>query len=381
VQHALRTTGVEAAAGKSNKLQRDKPYDSVVEALRVLFNRLLSSGPGNIARARDDLHRALDGHARVIADLVAEAGHVLGPTAPLAEVPAYIALTRAQNAICRVLEFFATAARPWWCFSTICNGPMPLRWGHCRADQPRARSPCLIGAYRDGEEMTGELADLVTMARTKQDRLVEIAVQPLSLKQRPAISAALPGHIPQFAALTDAIFSRAAAESVFINQLLRSLLDARSIRFDPLSNTWSWQTDDATATGAAGDLSSFMVAKLENLPLQSRRLLRHMACIGRKADMHLLTQLMKTPLRRCSTRPWSCQPAACSRGWRCLHVCARPRVRGGLCPLVCRTEGPRAHTHCCVAVGRDARGTGNLLFEIAITSKRPIRYTFRRTSG
>jgi putative NIF3 family GTP cyclohydrolase 1 type 2 len=183
VQHALRTTGVEAAAGKSNKLQRDKPYDSVVEALRVLFNRLLSSGPGNIARARDDLHRALDGHARVIADLVAEAGHVLGPTAPLAEVPAYIALTRAQNAICRVLEFFATAARPWWCFSTICNGPMPLRWGHCRADQPRARSPCLIGAYRDGEEMTGELADLVTMARTKQDRLVEIAVQPLSLKQ------------------------------------------------------------------------------------------------------------------------------------------------------------------------------------------------------
>jgi hypothetical protein len=70
---------------------------------------------------------------------------------------------------------------------------------------------------------------------------------------------------------------------------LRSLLDARSIRFDPLSNTWSWQTDDATATGAAGDLSSFMVAKLENLPLQSRRLLRHMACIGRKADMHLLT--------------------------------------------------------------------------------------------
>jgi hypothetical protein len=51
----------------------------------------------------------------------------------------------------------------------------------------------LIGAYRDGEEMTGELADLVAMARTKQDRLVEIAVQPLSLEATAqAISAALP---------------------------------------------------------------------------------------------------------------------------------------------------------------------------------------------
>jgi predicted ATPase len=106
-------------------LQRDKPYDSVVEALRVLFNRLLSSGPGNIARARDDLHRALDGHARVIADLVAEAGHVLGPTAPLAEVPAYIALTRAQNAICRVLEFFATAAPPGGVFRRSAMGRCP----------------------------------------------------------------------------------------------------------------------------------------------------------------------------------------------------------------------------------------------------------------
>ncbi|WP_298326355.1 AAA family ATPase, partial [Asticcacaulis sp.] len=210
VHYAIKTAGVASAAGKSDKLQRDKPYDAVAQVLRILFNRLLSAGEDEIESARVQLTQQLEGHGRAIVDLVPEAEPVLGVTPPLAEVSAQIALSRTQNAICRTLEFFATSARPLVLFFDDLQWADALTLGVIGAVISRAPEQlCLIGAYRDGDEITAELARLIGLARSGQSPFTELVVSPLSLEDtRRAIRASLPGNVPQMGDIGEMIHRR-----------------------------------------------------------------------------------------------------------------------------------------------------------------------------
>lgn len=294
VHYAIKATGAASASGKSDKLQRDKPYDSVAQVLRILFNRLLSAGEDEIEGARTHLLQQLEGHGRAIVDLVPEAEAVLGPTPPLAEVSAQTALSRTQNAVCRVLELFAASARPLVLFFDDLQWADDLTLGVIGALISRApKHLCVIGAYRDGDEITAELARLIELARSGQSPFTERVVNPLSIEDtRRAIRASLPGNVPQMDDIGEMIHRRTSGNPFFINQLLRTLLETGAIRFDPLSESWSWQPDGAKGAATPRDIASFMAEKLAGLPPETRHLVRHMACVGRTVNTDLLCALM-----------------------------------------------------------------------------------------
>ncbi|NUO88151.1 MAG: AAA family ATPase, partial [Cupriavidus sp.] len=104
--------GMPFASGKSDQLQLDIPYAPVAQMIRALTLPLLGEPEAALAPVRKRWLRALAGQGRAIAVLVPEAEHVLGRTAPLAEVPAQQAQARAQQAILATFATFADQGAP-----------------------------------------------------------------------------------------------------------------------------------------------------------------------------------------------------------------------------------------------------------------------------
>lgn len=308
IQHAIAATAATSATGKSDKLQRDNPYAAVTQVLKVLFNRLLTDGDSAISDARSALLNRLDGHGRLIVDLVPEAEHVLGPTAPVVDVPPHIGLMRTQNAILHTLDFFAVTARPLVLLLDDLQWADTLTIGVLETLIAQAPSQlCLIGAFRDREsDASTEPSTLLAAARAAQMPLTEIALAPLSLENTAdLVAAAMPGEVSDAAALIGTVYQRTNGNPFFVNQLLRSLFARKAIRHDPLSRRWFWVGAEVKLLPYSEDVAAFMAARLDELSDSGRALLRQMACIGREAPLWLLCAITgkEEPELRVLARP------------------------------------------------------------------------------
>lgn len=297
IQGAIAATAASFASGKSDKLQRDNPYAAVTQVLKVLFNRSLSDSDSEIAEARSSLLKRLDGHGRLIVDLVPEAEHVLGPTAPLVDVPPHIGLMRTQNAILHTLDFFAGTDRPLVLFLDDLQWADTLTLAVLEALIAHAPAHiCFIGAFRDREaDVSTEPSTLVKAARSGRMPLTEIALAPLSPESTAdLVAAAMPGEVSDVAPLIQMVFQRTSGNPFFVNQLLRSLFEGKAIRHDALYRQWFWVGAEVTQLPYSEDVAAFMAARLGELPHSRRELLRQMACIGREAPLSLLCAMTRT---------------------------------------------------------------------------------------
>ena len=107
IQRPIARRGGLFLAGKFEQYDRAVPYAPIVEALRGLCRQLLAAPEAALARSRTALLAALGPNGRLVADLVPELGHILGPQPAPADVGPGEAHNRFNLVFAALLRVFA----------------------------------------------------------------------------------------------------------------------------------------------------------------------------------------------------------------------------------------------------------------------------------
>ncbi|WP_454753448.1 trifunctional serine/threonine-protein kinase/ATP-binding protein/sensor histidine kinase [Cupriavidus necator] len=287
--------GVCFANGKSDQLQLDIPYAPVAQMIRALTLSLLGAPEAALAPLRERWLGALAGQGRAIAELVPEAGHVLGRTAPLSDVPAQQAQDRAETAILATFSAFADKGAPLVLFAD------DLQWADASTialleafTAQRPANLLLIAAYRDhGHDVEQRFSWLLHANRSGALPVTRIAVRPLAGQDLTELVAAALNEPPaRVEALARAVHAKTGGNPFFSYQLLRALVDDgvltyRNDRGDD-SGGWEWSEADAAQNRYTDSVVDLMTRRFARLPGVGTALLQQLACVGMRCEEGLL---------------------------------------------------------------------------------------------
>ncbi|MBB2919427.1 trifunctional serine/threonine-protein kinase/ATP-binding protein/sensor histidine kinase [Cupriavidus alkaliphilus] len=283
--------GMRVASGKSDQLQLDIPYAPVAQMIRALTLPLLGEPEAALAPVRERWLRALAGQGRAIAVLVPEAAHVLGRTAPLAEVPAQQAQARAQQAILATFSTFADQGAPLvLCFDD-------LQWADASTialleafTTQRPGNLLLIAAYRDhGNDVEQRFSWLLHASRADALPVTRIAVRPLAVWElTELVAAALNEPAPRVEALAQLVHAKTGGNPFFSYQLLRALVDDGVLAYRDERAGWHWDEADAAQHRYTDSVTDLITRRFARLPEAGTELLTQLACVGIRCEQSLL---------------------------------------------------------------------------------------------
>ncbi|PVY79883.1 putative ATPase [Cupriavidus alkaliphilus] len=283
--------GMRFASGKSDQLQLDIPYAPVAQMIRALTLPLLGEPEAALAPVRERWLRALAGQGRAIAVLVPEAAHVLGRTAPLAEVPAQQAQARAQQAILATFATFADQGAPLvLCFDD-------LQWADASTialleafTTQRPGNLLLIAAYRDhGNDVEQRFSWLLHASRAGELPVTRVAVRPLAVWElTELVAAALNEPAPRVEALAQLVHAKTGGNPFFSYQLLRALVDDGVLAYRDERAGWHWDEADAAQHRYTDSVTDLITRRFARLPEAGTGLLTQLACVGIRCEQSLL---------------------------------------------------------------------------------------------
>jgi hypothetical protein len=171
------------AAGRSERLECNLPYAVFAQALRGVVQQVLSQPEERLTAWRERCLAALDGHGKVILELVPELVQVIGPQPTLARVDPAESQRRFRRVFGAFLRALAAPTQPLVLFLD------DLQWVH--ASTPELIGELLahdgpghillVGAYRDSELVEGNASTLclTTLRSTRADAVHELSLAPL----------------------------------------------------------------------------------------------------------------------------------------------------------------------------------------------------------
>ncbi|SPC08025.1 trifunctional serine/threonine-protein kinase/ATP-binding protein/sensor histidine kinase [Cupriavidus oxalaticus] len=304
-RQAAAQTGARIAAGKSDQLQPDIPYAPVAQAIHALALGLPDAPPATIAPMRERWLGMLAGQGRVVAELVPEVGRVLGPAAPLANVPAQQAQARAQAALLATFAAFAAPGMPLVLFLD------DLQWADALTiallETFTLQPPggiLLIAAYRDhGQDVEQRFSWLRHANRSGALAATRIAVGPLAPDHLAELVGAVLDEPPaRIAALAHAVHDRTAGNPFFSCQLLRTLVDDGVLARQADGAGWDWHAAGVDDQHYPGDVADLMIRRFARLPRAGTGLLQQLACVGLRCDAGLLARVADVSAAQLASR-------------------------------------------------------------------------------
>ncbi len=284
------------AQGKSDQKQRDIPYAPLVQVLRSVIDQAMRRGEYGLRNLRESLLQRLDGHGRLVTDLVPTMELIVGPQLPLAEVPAHLAQTRMQRAILNTFVALGSALSPLVLFLDDLQwiDEQTLSVLKLLSAEPLENLLC-VGACREEEAQALFASDgLIETWRRSAIPLTEISLGPLSVEAvQEMIVTVLRNEPPAVASMAEIIHDKTAGNPFFVKQLLQALFEEGAIAFSAAARAWTWKTVDLLQYPYADNVVDFMIRRLDQIEPDAREMLRLMACIGPEVDGKLLSALLE----------------------------------------------------------------------------------------
>ncbi len=296
------------AAGKSERYKRDIPYSTLAQAFRALLRPLLGKSGAELASWRAALQEALGPNAGLVVDLVPEVAHIIGPPAPVPELPPQEAHQRFQLIFRRFIDVFARPEHPLVLFLD------DMQWLDVATldliedllTHSDRQSLMLIGAYRDNEV---DAAHLLTRKRDALQaaggKVAQITLAPLAREHLEQLLAdALHSHPGRVAPLARLVHDKTAGNPFFAIQFICSLADEGLLIFDHDAAHWSWDLERIHTKGYTDNVVELMVGKLGRLSTESQQDLQLLACMGTDAELVMLETVFRLPEDGLRGRLW-----------------------------------------------------------------------------
>ena len=279
-------------SGKFDQVVRGVPFGALIQAFRALVRQLLTGSEAQLAEWRDTLARALGSNGGVLAEVIPEIEHIVGPQ----PAPAVLGSTEAQNRFKRVLHnFVAALAQPEHPLVLFLDD---LQWADAATLgllEPLLTSPdihclMLMGAYRDNElDASPRLARTLAALATAGVALKRVSLGPLRLPDlNQLVADTLHGNAEQAAPLAQLVFEKTGGNPFFVIQFLKSLEREGHLRFDDDQARWVYRIEAIAGAPLADNVIDLMTRSIQRLPPKSQYALTLAACIGNRFDRQTL---------------------------------------------------------------------------------------------
>ncbi len=296
---ALIPCGGLYGSGKFDHYKSDIPYSPLVQALQNLVRPLLGKSESELRIWRGAFLEALGPGGRLMTDLIPELTFIIGEQPPIPELESRQAQSRFRLIFRRFVGVFAKPEHPLALFLD------DLQWLDTATldvledllTQSDIQHIMLIGAFRDNEvDAAHQLMSRLDSIRQAGARVHEIHLAPLGRNDLGQLLADTLRCDPAFAApLVELVHKKTAGNPFFLVQFLREIVEADLLRLDHEAARWSWDLDRIDARGYTENVVDLMIGKLNRLPAQTRNALRQLACLGNRAEITMLSNVLGTP--------------------------------------------------------------------------------------
>jgi predicted ATPase/GAF domain-containing protein/signal transduction histidine kinase/tRNA A-37 threonylcarbamoyl transferase component Bud32 len=283
------------SSGKFDQHRRDVPYATFAQAFQHLVRQMVATSETEIRRWSEAILDAVGPNGSLIIDLIPQLELVIGPQAPVADLPPNEAMARFLSTFRRFVSALARPEQPLVLFLD------DLQWmdsGSAKLlehllTHPDLRHLLLIGGYRDNEVAPSHLLMLSLDAIRKSGCPVShVVLSPLCVEDLgQLVSDSL--HCPpeRCRDLVDLIHDKTAGNPFFAIQFLGALADEGLLTFDAGQRQWAWAMGRIRAKGFSENVVELMNAKMERLAPEDQAELRRVACIGNTASVTLLSAI------------------------------------------------------------------------------------------
>ncbi len=279
-------------SGKFDQTVRALPYAAFAEAVVQLCHQLLAGTPQALESFRIRVLESLGANAGLLLDFAPELEAVIGsqPSPPPLETA-----ESANRFAITLLGFFHTIVAKEHPLVLFLDD---LQWADAASLEllymivTRAvrNHFLIIAAYRD-KELPPEhpLPALIHRLHREWPHINHIPLGGLSLEQTAALAADALDISPQQAIpLAAMVHAKTDGNPFFMRQVLETLVSEMALRFDPLTDTWHWETEWIMALDISDNVIELMLRKIARLPEKTRGLLQVAACIGNSFPLDLL---------------------------------------------------------------------------------------------
>lgn len=280
-------------SGKCNQLQHNIPYTAITQALNQLMRLILSESDEQFEEFKSAIVDSLGGVAQVMIDLTPLLEQIIGPQPALEQLPAQETQNRMMIFFKRFMKVIATKEHPLVIFiddlQWIDSGSLKLL-EYIITDEDLSYI-LLIGAYRENE-VSGHhpLQHFFNEMQEQEKTIHSLQLGPLKPTDFEALFRdSFNRNDASIKSLADLIYKHTGGNSFFCKQVVNTLYKERFIFFDYEKRQWSWNLEGIKALKISDNVVDLMLGKLDELPAETRYLLKYGACLGSSFTVEMLT--------------------------------------------------------------------------------------------
>ncbi|WP_437320058.1 AAA family ATPase [Sorangium sp. So ce385] len=285
--------------GKFDQLSRNMPHAPVAGALRQRVRQLLTEPAESLEQWKDKLLAAAGKNAQILVELIPELELVIGPQPAVAELGPNEAQNRFNLVFQDFLRVITSAEHPVVLFLDDLQwaDPASLKLLHVVLTDPGGAYLLIIGAYRDQEAIAGQplmtwLGELKAAGVPRR----ELLLPPLSRADvQQLVADALGARPEQVQALAEVLYATSKGNPFFLSQLLKELVAAGLVSFDPGAGRWTWDLEPIRQRWGAVSVHDLLIDKMQRLSPATQLVLQLAACIGHQFDLKTLATVREMP--------------------------------------------------------------------------------------
>ncbi len=288
-------------SGKYDRIRRHVPYSGIIQAFKGMVKRLLAESDESIRRWREKIVSSLSPNARIITDLIPEAGLIIGEQPGVPELEPEEARNRLRQVLKNFVSVFADRSHPLLLFLDDLQWADPASIDLFReaALNRDLNFVFFIGAFRDNEveehhPLTGVLeeaaragAGIKTLHLTALDESRVNKLLSGFLRCSPSTSASLAG----------VVYEKTFGNPFFVNQFLKTLYESGRLNRDPVKG-WQWDSSSIREMQITDNVVDFMAGKIRDLPKEALEVIKLCSCVGSRFDAETAAVILEKPMDR-----------------------------------------------------------------------------------
>lgn len=291
--------------GKFQSLQRHISYFAFIQAFKELMLYILMESKEKLSLLREKILEAVQSNGQLLIDLIPELELVIGKQPAVIELQLEAAKNRLHILFQRFVNVFATQAHPLILFID------DLQW----ADQAslnlmehlfeQSRYFAIVGTYRENE-VQGQhpLRFTIRFFEQQQLSLTTLHLRALTIEEICMLLKDNFGEtetkIDQLASL---LYEKTRGNPFFINEFLRKIFRENLLLLST-AGKWTWDIEAVSSQAFTSNVVDLIVSNIEELPLQTKRILGVASCIGYQFDLNTLSIVMQTVPSQVSNWLW-----------------------------------------------------------------------------
>ena len=280
--------------GKFDQFQRDIPYASLIQSFQELLRQLLTESHARIAQWKARLEAVLHVNAQVMIEVIPEVEWIMGPQAPVPELPPLQAQNRFNLVFQQFIRCFTTAEHPLVMFlDDVQWADLPsLQLLKIFMREQENQYLLLIGAYRDNEvhpahplmlaleeiRQSGTKMETITLAPLAQEHIRQLLAETLHCQAQAA----------SIQALSELCLQKTQGNPFFLGQFLHALVETQQIQFNHSKGVWQWDMAQLQQSQMTNNVVDLLSGKIQTLPENTQAVLQLAACVGNHFDLHIM---------------------------------------------------------------------------------------------